>query len=80
MTDDKIAQLDPVTYQYPFSTCAACENSDLSTVYTLLSRNPSLVERYIEQTTHQFAEEARTERRKRKRDVDDDDDDDDDEE
>ena len=80
MTDDEIAELDPVTNQYPFLTCAACENSDLSTVYTLLSRNPSLVERYIEQTTHQFAEEARTERRKRKRDVDDDDDDDDDDE
>jgi len=57
MTDDEIAELDPVTYQYPFLTCAAYENSDLLTVYAFLSRNPSLVERYIEQTTHQFAED-----------------------
>jgi len=74
MTDDEIAELDPVTNQYPFLTCAACENSDLSTVYALLSRNPSLVERYIEQTAHQFTEEARMGTRKRKRDSDDDDD------
>jgi len=59
MTDDEIAELDPVTYQYPFLTCAAYENSDLLTVYAFLSRNPSLVERYIEQTTHQFAAEDR---------------------
>jgi hypothetical protein len=32
MTDDEIAELDPVTNQYPFLTCAACESSDLSTV------------------------------------------------
>ena len=76
MTDDEIAERDPVTKQYPFLTCAACEKSDLSTVYALLSRNPSLIERYIEQTAHQFAEEARTESRKRKRDSGDNDDDD----
>ena len=75
LTDDEIAELDPITNQYPFLTCAACENSDLSTVYALLSRNPSLIERYIERTAHQFAEEARTETRKRKRESDDDDDD-----
>ena len=68
MTDDEIAEHDPVTNQYPFLTCAAGETSDLSTVYVLLSRNPSLLEKYIEQTTDEFTEEAR--RRKRKRDSD----------
>ena len=68
MTDDEIAELDPVTKQYPFLTCATGEESDLSTVYVLLSRNPSLLEKYTEQTTDEFAEEARS--RKRKRDSD----------
>ena len=68
MTDDEIAELDPVTKQYPFLTCASCETNDLSTIYFLLSKNPSLLEKYIEQTTDEFAEEARS--RKRKRDSD----------
>jgi len=67
MTDDEIAELDPVTKQYPFLTCAACDSCDLSTIYVLLSRNPSLLEKYTEQTTDDFAEEVR--RRKRKRDT-----------
>jgi len=49
MTDDEIAELDPITNQYPFLTCASREISDLLTVYVLLSRNPSLLEKYIEQ-------------------------------
>ena len=70
MTDDEIAELDPVTNQYPFLTCATHESCDLSTIYVLLSRNPSLLEQYIEQTTDgEAAEEARS--RKRKRDGDD---------
>jgi len=68
MTDDEIAELDPVTKQYPFLTCAAGETSDLLTIYVLLSRNPSLLEKYIGQTTDEFAEEARS--RKRIRDSD----------
>ena len=63
MTDDDIAELDPVTNQYPFLTSAACKASDLSTVYVLLSKNPSLLEKYIEQTTDEFAEEARMQTR-----------------
>jgi hypothetical protein len=70
MTDDEIAELDPVTKQYPFLTCATGESSDLSTVYALLSRNPSLLEKYIEQTTDEFAEEARSRKRKRDGDAD----------
>jgi len=70
MTDDEIAELDPVKNQCPFLTCATHESSDLSTIYVLLSKNPSLLEKYIEQTTDEFAEHARS--RKRKRDSDDD--------
>ena len=70
MADDEIAELDPVTKQYPFLTCAACESSDLSTIYALLSRNPSLLDKYMEQTTDEFAEEARSRKRKRDSDAD----------
>jgi len=58
MTDDEIAELDPFTKQYPFLTCASRESSDLSTIYVLLSRNPSLLEKYIEQPTDQTAKEV----------------------
>jgi len=52
MTDDEIAELDPVTMQYPFLTIATHETSDyLSTIYALLSKNPALLEKYIEQNT-----------------------------
>jgi hypothetical protein len=70
MRDNEIAELDPVTKQYPFLTCATHKSSDLSTIYVLLSRNPSLLEKYIEQTTDEFAEEVMS--RKRKRDSNDD--------
>jgi len=66
MKDDEIAELDPVTNQYPFLTCASRETGDLSTIFVLLSKNPSLLEKYIEQTTDEFAEdEARSRKRKR---------------
>ena len=58
MTDGEIAELDPFTKQYPFLTCASRESSDLSTIYVLLSRNPSLLEKYIEQPTDQTAKEV----------------------
>ena len=70
MRDDEITELDPVTNQYPFLTCATHESSDLSTIYVLLSRNPSLLEKYIEQTTDDFAEEAISRKRKRDSDAD----------
>jgi len=62
MTGDEIGELDPVTNQYSFLTCASREASDLSTVFVLLSRNPSLLEKYIEQTTDEFAEESTEEK------------------
>ena len=43
MTDDEIAEVDPVTMQYPFLVAANGETSDLSTIYFLLSKNPSLL-------------------------------------
>jgi hypothetical protein len=65
MKDDEIDELDPVTNQYPFLTCASRETSDLSTIFVLLSKNPALLEKYIEQTTDEFAEEARSQKKKR---------------
>ena len=38
--------------------------SDISTIYVLLWKNPSLLEKYIEQTTDEFAEEARSRKKK----------------
>ena len=69
-TDDEIVELDPVTKKYPFLTIATHKTSDLSTIYVLLSKNLALLEKYIEQHTNQFAEEAS--RLNRKRDSDDD--------
>ena len=71
MTDDEIAEVDPVTKQYPFLLAANDEASDLTTIYFLLSKNPSLLERYREQVTQQLVEEASP--TKRKREIDDED-------
>ena len=74
LSDDEIAEVDPVTKQYPFLTAATGQWGDsLSTTYFLLSNNPSLVERYREEATQQAMEEQEAETRKRKRDRDDDD-------
>jgi hypothetical protein len=68
LTDDEIAEIDPVTKQYPFLTAATVSNGDLSTTLFLLSKNPSLLERYREQVTQdrlQEQGEMRTLKRKR---------------
>mmetsp|Transcript_18010 Transcript_18010/g.26768 ORF Transcript_18010/g.26768 Transcript_18010/m.26768 type:complete len:416 (-) Transcript_18010:37-1284(-) len=57
LSDDEIAEADPVTKQYPFLTAASGESGDLSTTYFLLSKNPSLLERYKEEATQQVLEE-----------------------
>eukprot|EP00979_Chaetoceros_neogracilis_P016951 scaffold10164_cov259-Chaetoceros_neogracile.AAC.4 len=49
LTDDEIAEVDPVTKQYPFLTATTTGTGDLSSVYFLLSKNPSLLDRYREQ-------------------------------
>lgn len=50
---------------YPFLPIATHETSDLSTIYVLLLKNLALLEKYIEQHTYQFAEEASRLNRKR---------------
>ena len=42
MTDDEISTIDPATDLYPFMVLASGETSDLSAVYHILRRNPSL--------------------------------------
>ena len=43
LTDDHIKEIDPPTDLYPFMVAASDNTSDLSAVYVLLRRNPSLV-------------------------------------
>ena len=46
MTDDKIEEKDPVTDLYPFMNAASAEEYyDLSTIFYLLRRNPSVLDR-----------------------------------
>jgi len=68
LSDDEIAEADPVTKQYPFLTVTSGESGNLSTTYFLLTKNPSLLERYKEETTEQALEEkdaSMTRKRKR---------------
>jgi hypothetical protein len=43
MSDEQVREIDPGTDLYPFMVTASGETSDLSAVYYLLRRNPSLV-------------------------------------
>ena len=43
MRDEQVREIDPGTDLYPFMVAASGETSDLSAVYYLLRRNPSLV-------------------------------------
>jgi len=45
MTDDKVEEKDPVTDLYPFMNAASAEVPDVETIYYLLRRNPSVVDR-----------------------------------
>ena len=45
MRDDEIEERDPLTDLYPFAIAASAETPDLSTIYCLLRRNSSLLER-----------------------------------
>jgi len=69
LSDDEIAEADPVTKQYPFLTAASGASGDLLTTYFLLSKNPSLLERYTEEVTQEARAEQEARVRKRKRDT-----------
>eukprot|EP00979_Chaetoceros_neogracilis_P010714 scaffold2563_cov201-Chaetoceros_neogracile.AAC.4 len=56
LSDDEIAEVDPVTKQYPFLTAATAGTGNLLTVYFLLSKNPSLLDRFREQVTRERTE------------------------
>ena len=43
LSDDQVREIDPASDLYPFMVAASGETSDLSAVYVLLRRNPSLV-------------------------------------
>ena len=42
LSDDDLKETDPATELYPFMIAATGNNCDLSAVYVLLKRNPSL--------------------------------------
>ena len=65
--DHEITEVDPVTEQHLFLLVANGEAIDFTRIYSLLSKNPSLLERYIKQITRVFklVEEARPKKRKR---------------
>ena len=44
LSDDQVREIDPVTDLYPFMVAASGDTSDLSAVYMLLTRNPSLAD------------------------------------
>ena len=43
LSDDQVREIDPATDLYPCMVAASGETSDLSAVFVLLRRNPSLV-------------------------------------
>ena len=43
LRDDQVREIIPTTDLFPFMAAASGENSDLSAVYVLLKKNPSLV-------------------------------------
>jgi hypothetical protein len=45
MSDEQVREIDPGSDLYPFMVAASGETCDISAVYTLLRRNPSLAHR-----------------------------------
>ena len=45
MSDEQVGEIDPGSDLYPFMVAASGETYDLSAVYALLKRNPSLAHR-----------------------------------
>ena len=43
LSDEQVGEIDPLTKLYPFMVASSGETSDLSAVYVLMGRNPSLV-------------------------------------
>jgi len=66
MSDEEIAEAEPITKQYLFLTAASGESGDLSTAFFLLSKNPSLLERYKEEATQQALQEQEARTRTKK--------------
>lgn len=57
LTDDEIADVDPVTKWYPFLMAATGIACDLATIFLLLKKNTSLLERYREQVVEERIED-----------------------
>lgn len=59
MTDEEVQEIDPGTGLYPFMVLASGQTSDLSAVYYLLRKNPSLVITTCSDTAHSTKRKGR---------------------
>jgi len=62
--DEEIEERDPVTELYPFAIAASAVESDLCTIYHLLRRNPSLLERRSSSKKRKSGKTGRKRKRK----------------
>jgi hypothetical protein len=60
MSDEQVREIDSGTGLYPFMVSASGETSDLSAVYHLLRRNPSLVNGVFTHNSNSKRRETRT--------------------
>ena len=67
LSDDEITEVDPVTKKRTFLKATTAGVSDMATVYILLLKNPSLLERYRKQVVEEMIEEQKEEARTRAR-------------
>jgi len=65
LTDDKVEEKDPVTDLHPFMNAASAEVPDVETIYYLLRRNPSVVDRSRRIVKCKLAKKKAGEKRKR---------------
>ena len=62
--DEEIEERDPVAELYPFAIAASAVESDLCTIYHLLRRNPSLLERRSSSKKRKSGKTGRKRKRK----------------
>ena len=67
MSDEQVRELDPGTGLYPFMVTASGETSDLSAVYHLLKRNPSLVNSGFAHNSNRKRRKSQCQRERKRR-------------
>ena len=67
LNDEQVRELDPETGLYPFMVSASGETSDLSAVYHLLKRNPSLVNSGFAHNSNRKRRKSQCQRERKRR-------------